>query len=87
MGAFQPPPPTWADAHRISIVEAASFLECSTERVLGLLAAGTLPGIMAGRGWVIPRAAFLTAVNDEAMKNRAASSAKRGRKRAPRSEA
>lgn len=60
------------NTEKISLAEAAEFLECSEDRVLKLLRAGEVAGIKAGRDWLIPRAAFLQSVNDMALREAAA---------------
>ena len=57
---------------KISVAEAASFLECSEERVSELMRLGELPGLKKGRAWVLPRPAFYTAVNQMAVTDAAA---------------
>ena len=47
---------------KISIQEAASFLECSDETVTSMLRDGDLPGIKPGKAWVIPLQGFYAAV-------------------------
>ena len=58
--------------HKISVAEAATFLECSEERVSELMRLGELPGLKKGRAWVLPRPAFYTAVNEMAVADAAA---------------
>jgi excisionase family DNA binding protein len=48
---------------KISLQEAASFLECSDVTVQKLLCDGRLPGLKMGHSWVIPREAFVQCVN------------------------
>jgi len=52
---------------KISLEEAAEFLECTVVQVMEELRAGTLPGVKIGKPWVIPRPAFFTAVNEMAV--------------------
>ena len=54
-------------SEKISMEEAAAFLECSTDQVERELRAGRLPGIKIGKPWIIPRLAFNAAVNDLAI--------------------
>lgn len=58
---------TTSDAEKISHEEAAAFLECTELRLAALLREGRLPGLKAGRHWVIPRRAFYDAVNQLAI--------------------
>lgn len=47
----------------ITVEEIALVLLCTEHQVIELLRNGTLPGMKPGRSWVIPRVAFITAVN------------------------
>jgi excisionase family DNA binding protein len=51
----------------IALEEIAIVLQCSEDKVLALLRAGRIPGIKPGKAWVVPRTAFVTAVNGWAM--------------------
>ena len=48
---------------KIALADACEYLECGDVKLLQLLNDGSIPGLKAGRGWVIPRAAFIDAVN------------------------
>jgi excisionase family DNA binding protein len=48
---------------KISLQEACDFLECSHPKLKEMLHDGDIPGIKLGKAWVIPRVAFLSAVN------------------------
>lgn len=56
-------------AHKVSIQEAAGFLECSEDRVLELIREGKLAAIKAGKAWVIPRETFFEDVYALAREN------------------
>ena len=43
---------------KITITEAAEFLECTESRIQELLREGRLPGLKMGKSWVIPTALF-----------------------------
>ena len=43
---------------KITITEAAEFLECTESRIQELLREGRLPGLKMGKSWVIPTAMF-----------------------------
>ena len=47
---------------KITITEAAEFLECTESRIQELLREGRLPGLKMGKSWVIPSATFYGAV-------------------------
>ena len=47
----------------ITVEGIALVLLCTEHQVIELLRNGTLPGMKPGRSWVIPRVAFITAVN------------------------
>jgi excisionase family DNA binding protein len=47
----------------LSINEAAAMLECTRETLVDHLKQGSLPGLKIGRSWVLPRAAFVDAIN------------------------
>ena len=53
----------------ITLEEIAIVLMCSEDRVLVLIREGRIPAIKPGKAWVVPRAAFVSAVNDWAMKD------------------
>ena len=59
------------DGEKISVADAAEYLECTATRVLELLREGQLPGMKYGKAWVIPRAAFFDAVNVAAVQAQA----------------
>lgn len=54
---------------KISPDEACCFLECAHPKLMELLGDGTLPGLKYGKAWVIPREAFLQAVNQLAFQS------------------
>lgn len=62
---------TDVDDEKVKVMEAAEFLECTTDRILELLREGQLPGIKYGKSWVIPRAAFFDSVNVSAVQAQA----------------
>ena len=43
---------------KITLTEAAEFLECTESRIQELLREGRLPGLKMGKAWVIPTALF-----------------------------
>ena len=51
----------------LSVEVVAEELECGPEQVIEELKAGVLPGLKFGRGWIIPRAAFIQTVNELAL--------------------
>jgi excisionase family DNA binding protein len=55
------------EAPMIAVPEAAEVLQCGEERIIELLKAGDLPGLKVGRGWVIPRRAFVQRINELAL--------------------
>ena len=47
---------------KITIAQAAEFLECGERRIEELLREGRLPGLKMGQHWVIPSDSFYSAV-------------------------
>lgn len=52
---------------KLSLEQAAEYLECSVDTVLSELRRGSLPGLKPGHSWVIPTNAFIQHVNLRAM--------------------
>jgi hypothetical protein len=59
--AFQPSHDDMLDA-----IEACAMLKCEWLTLRGLLHDGTLPGLKISKEWVIPRRAFIDALNEKA---------------------
>lgn len=51
----------------ISVDEACSLLECKKETLFAELRTGNLPGLQYGKGWIIPREAFIHRLNQAAL--------------------
>jgi excisionase family DNA binding protein len=51
----------------LTVEQAAHFLNCSMLTVERKLRGAQLPGIKYGRSWMIPKAALLTVINEEAL--------------------
>lgn len=51
------------DKPTMTVAEVAAELRCDEDTVVEWIKAGTIPALKPGRSWVIPRAAYLTALN------------------------
>jgi hypothetical protein len=49
---------------KVSVAEACAFIECEQPKLMDLLRTGVVPGFKQGKAWVIPRLAFLSAMNN-----------------------